>query len=93
MADDGQLHCMQLKGFWMDVGQPKDFLIGMCLYLEFLRQNQKNQEFKEKHKNPKLSVPTQLAEGPCIVGDVIVVIYFNRAYHQIRKLSFFLSPS
>jgi len=72
MADDGQLHCMQLKGFWMDVGQPKDFLTGMCLYLEFLRENQKNQKFKEKHQNPKLSVPTQLAEGPCIVGDVIV---------------------
>ena len=21
-------------GFWMDIGQPKDFLIGMCLYLQ-----------------------------------------------------------
>ena len=45
MADDGQLHCMQLKGFWMDVGQPKDFLTGMCLYLEYLRENQKSEKF------------------------------------------------
>lgn len=37
MANDGQLHCMELKGFWMDVGQPKDFLTGMCLYLGSLR--------------------------------------------------------
>ena len=39
MARDGQLHCMELDGFWMDVGQPKDFLTGMCLYLNFLREN------------------------------------------------------
>jgi mannose-1-phosphate guanylyltransferase len=33
MAGDGQLYAMDLKGFWMDIGQPKDYLIGMCLYL------------------------------------------------------------
>lgn len=32
MAKDGQLHAMELQGFWMDVGQPKDFLTGI-LYL------------------------------------------------------------
>lgn len=60
MAKDGQLHCMQLSGFWMDVGQPKDFLTGMCLYLNFLR---------EKSKSDQTEL---LAKGPCIVGDVIV---------------------
>ena len=82
MADDGELHCMQLKGFWMDVGQPKDFLTGMCLYLEFVRQNQKNKELctsVDKANNPKISMPTKLAEGPCIVGDVIVVSTLIRA--------------
>ena len=76
MADDGELHCMQLKGFWMDVGQPKDFLAGMCLYLEFLRQKQKDKESGvcvDNVKNNKISIPTELATGPCIVGDVIVV--------------------
>lgn len=33
---DGQLHSMDLEGFWMDVGQPKDFLAGTCLYLSSL---------------------------------------------------------
>lgn len=28
MANDGQLYAMELPGFWMDVGQPKDFLTG-----------------------------------------------------------------
>lgn len=29
MATDGQLNAMELQGFWMDVGQPKDFLTGI----------------------------------------------------------------
>ncbi|KAF9433195.1 mannose-1-phosphate guanyltransferase [Entomortierella beljakovae] len=33
MAADSQLHSFTLEGFWMDVGQPKDFLTGTCLYL------------------------------------------------------------
>lgn len=28
MANDGQLFAFELQGFWMDVGQPKDFLTG-----------------------------------------------------------------
>ncbi|XP_071784177.1 mannose-1-phosphate guanylyltransferase catalytic subunit beta-like [Asterias amurensis] len=56
MALDGQLFAMNLKGFWMDVGQPKDFLIGMALYLNSLRQNN----------------PQALHTGPGIVGNVLV---------------------
>jgi mannose-1-phosphate guanylyltransferase len=36
MVRDGQLHWMDLEGFWMDVGQPKDYLTGTCLYLSSL---------------------------------------------------------
>src|ERR1700753_2958396 len=36
MVRDGQLHSFDLEGFWMDVGQPKDFLSGTCLYLSSL---------------------------------------------------------
>ena len=56
MAEDGQLFCMELSGFWMDVGQPKDFLTGMCLYLDSLKS------CKSK----------ELAQGPCINGSVIL---------------------
>ncbi|KAI5304905.1 mannose-1-phosphate guanyltransferase [Ascosphaera pollenicola] len=36
MVKEGQLHSFDLEGFWMDVGQPKDFLSGTCLYLTSL---------------------------------------------------------
>ncbi|KAK9762570.1 mannose-1-phosphate guanyltransferase [Basidiobolus ranarum] len=36
MAAEVQLHSFNLEGFWMDVGQPKDFLTGTCLYLSHL---------------------------------------------------------
>ncbi|KAF2247795.1 hypothetical protein BU26DRAFT_531347 [Trematosphaeria pertusa] len=42
ICKDGQLHSFDLEGFWMDVGQPKDFLSGTCLYLSSLtRKNSK----------------------------------------------------
>jgi mannose-1-phosphate guanylyltransferase len=43
----------------MDVGQPKDFLTGMCLYLKSLRDNH----------------PEQLYSGEGVVGNVLVVSF------------------
>ena len=37
MANDGELYAMDLTGFWMDVGQPNDFLTGAYFfYASFL---------------------------------------------------------
>ncbi|KAK4047466.1 mannose-1-phosphate guanyltransferase [Microbotryomycetes sp. JL201] len=47
MASDRELHCMDLHGFWMDIGQPKDFLTGTCLYLSHLTSQ----------KSPELASP------------------------------------
>ena len=33
LAEEGQLYCCTLRGFWMDLGQPKDFLLGTKYYL------------------------------------------------------------
>ena len=44
-------------GFWMDIGQPKDFIIGMGLYLSFLHAN----------------FPDRLEQGENFVGNVLVV--------------------
>ena len=46
---DKQLHSFDLEGFWMDVGQPKDFLSGTCLYLSSLT----------KKNSPKLASPSE----------------------------------
>lgn len=37
LAEEGQLFCCTLKGFWMDLGQPKDFLTGTKYYLQHLK--------------------------------------------------------
>lgn len=33
MASNEVLYSMELPGYWMDVGQPKDYLKGLCLYM------------------------------------------------------------
>ncbi|XP_071536489.1 mannose-1-phosphate guanylyltransferase catalytic subunit beta-like isoform X1 [Panulirus ornatus] len=56
MARDGQLYAQELHGFWMDIGQPKDFLTGMCLYLN----------------SCKINNSAKLYKGPGVVGNVLV---------------------
>lgn len=56
MAKDSDLYAFELQGFWMDIGQPKDFLTGMCLYLKSVHQ--KNME--------------KLHKGNGIVGNVLI---------------------
>ncbi|XP_061473731.1 mannose-1-phosphate guanyltransferase beta isoform X2 [Rhineura floridana] len=56
MAEQGHLYAMELQGFWMDIGQPKDFLTGMCMYLQSLRMKQ----------------PERLHSGPGFMGNVLV---------------------
>ncbi|MGH0137774.1 UNVERIFIED_CONTAM: hypothetical protein FKN15_064480 [Acipenser sinensis] len=56
MAQEGHLYAMELQGFWMDIGQPKDFLTGMCMYLQSERQRS----------------PERLRTGPGFLGNVLV---------------------
>lgn len=62
MTNDGQLHSMDLEGFWMDVGQPKDFIAGTCLYLSSLHK-----------KNSKLLTPYSHTEAPFIHGGNVLI--------------------
>eukprot|EP00041_Stephanoeca_diplocostata_P019859 m.432749 g.432749 ORF g.432749 m.432749 type:complete len:360 (-) comp21414_c0_seq1:260-1339(-) len=56
MANDSNLYAMDLPGFWMDVGQPPDYLKGMVMYLNSVQQH----------------APTSLATGTQFVGNVLV---------------------
>eukprot|EP00252_Welwitschia_mirabilis_P024888 TRINITY_DN7580_c0_g1_i1.p1 TRINITY_DN7580_c0_g1~~TRINITY_DN7580_c0_g1_i1.p1 ORF type:complete len:362 (+),score=45.27 TRINITY_DN7580_c0_g1_i1:179-1264(+) len=56
IAKEKQLFAMVLPGFWMDIGQPKDYIKGLRLYLDSLRR-----------KSSK-----KLSDGPHIIGNVIV---------------------
>ncbi|KAJ8466785.1 hypothetical protein OPV22_029337 [Ensete ventricosum] len=56
IAADQKLYAMVLPGFWMDIGQPKDYITGLRLYLESLRKK----------------ASSKLATGSHIVGNVLV---------------------
>lgn len=56
MADEGQLWAMVLPGYWMDIGQPRDYLTGQALHLAALRKRS----------------PEKLASGAGIKGDVLI---------------------
>ncbi|KAI8016299.1 Mannose-1-phosphate guanylyltransferase 1 [Camellia lanceoleosa] len=56
IAAENKLYAMVLPGFWMDIGQPKDYITGLRLYLDSLR----------KKSSSKLAV------GSHIVGNVLV---------------------
>ncbi|KAA8534168.1 hypothetical protein F0562_031639 [Nyssa sinensis] len=56
IAAEKKLHAMVLPGFWMDVGQPRDYITGLRLYLDSLKQKS----------------PSKLATGSHIVGNVLV---------------------
>uniref|UniRef100_A0AC35UG91 Mannose-1-phosphate guanylyltransferase n=1 Tax=Rhabditophanes sp. KR3021 TaxID=114890 RepID=A0AC35UG91_9BILA len=56
MAEEDDLYAFNLQGFWMDVGQPRDYLKGVVLYLKFLRQSNEH----------------TLASDDYIIGNVLI---------------------
>lgn len=56
IAAEQKLFAMVLPGFWMDIGQPKDYITGLRLYLDSLRKKSSG----------------KLASGSNIVGNVLV---------------------
>lgn len=56
VAADNKLYSFTLQGYWMDIGQPKDYLKGLQLHLDSLHIHHKH----------------QLASGPGFVKNVLV---------------------
>jgi mannose-1-phosphate guanylyltransferase len=56
IADERKLFAMVLPGFWMDIGQPRDYITGLRLYLESLRKRSSS----------------KLASGSHILGNVLI---------------------
>jgi len=61
IAAEGGLFCMTLEGYWADVGQPKDFLAAVKLYLEAETKKGGNSPMSggSPHVASPLSVTTQ----------------------------------
>ena len=74
MAADANLYAMDLPGFWMDVGQPPDFLTGMCLYLKSLADHDSPQLASGAHVvGPVLIDPTATIGANCKIGPNVVI--------------------
>jgi mannose-1-phosphate guanylyltransferase len=56
IATDTSLFTMVLPGFWMDIGQPRDYITGLRLYQDSLRKK----------------APGKLASGTHVLGNVLV---------------------
>lgn len=56
MAEEGMLYVMELKGFWADVGQPKDYLAGQTMRLAAYAREE----------------PERLAKSEQMIGNVLV---------------------
>jgi mannose-1-phosphate guanylyltransferase len=56
IVTDEKLYAMVLPGFWMDIGQPRDYITGLQLYLGSVRKNS----------------AASLATGEHIIGNVLV---------------------
>jgi mannose-1-phosphate guanylyltransferase len=63
MAAAGELYAMDLKGFWMDIGQPKDYLTGMCMYLS-------SERFKKNNESEILGNPVD--GSYTVIGDTVL---------------------
>lgn len=72
MARDGQLHAMDLEGFWMDVGQPKDYLIGIGLYLQSLASKQVLPSGDHIHGNVLIDPSAKIGKG-CVIGPNVTI--------------------
>jgi len=74
MAAESQLYSFTLKGFWMDVGQPKDFLAGTCLYLQHLNEtNAQMLATGEGIVEPVLIDPSVRIGKGCVIGPNVTI--------------------
>jgi mannose-1-phosphate guanylyltransferase len=76
MAAEGQLYAMELQGFWMDVGQPKDFITGTAKYLKSLEEDSEKRAqlaTGEGIMGPVLIDPTAKIGKNCIIGPFVSI--------------------
>ena len=74
MAEDADLYSFVLQGFWMDVGQPKDFIIGTRLYLQSLRKNSPEMLAEGEDKTGNVLIdPSARINGDCYIGPNVTI--------------------
>ena len=77
MASDQELYAYPMKGFWADIGKPKDFLIGVELFLNDLYEKKVNHEIFSPvsdsiGKNVVIDKTAKIENG-CFIGPNVVI--------------------
>ncbi|EGT40074.1 hypothetical protein CAEBREN_32177 [Caenorhabditis brenneri] len=80
MAASGNLFAFVLPGFWMDVGQPKDFLKGMALFLNHVHTTKSENLATGKNIHETATIrgnvlvdPTATVGENCVIGPDVVI--------------------
>ena len=77
MASDQELYAYPMKGFWADIGKPKDFLMGVELFLNDLYEKKENHDlFSPQNeiigKNVVIDKTAKVEKG-CFIGPNVVI--------------------
>ena len=87
LAHEGNLFCIKLDSFWMDIGLPHNYLLGTQLFLQHMQEMQigaegnqavvsaaASAESKAAYKvfDGEKSFNLTLADGPNIIGSVLI---------------------
>jgi mannose-1-phosphate guanylyltransferase len=72
MAEDGELFAMVLQGYWMDIGQPMDFLQGMQMHMNWLVRMGRLDRSVIIHPTASVHETAVLGPGVVIGPNVIV---------------------
>lgn len=74
IAAEKKLYAMVLPGFWMDIGQPKDYIIGLRLYLDSLQKKSSSKLARGSHiiGNVLVDESAVIGEG-CLIGPDVAI--------------------
>mmetsp|Transcript_31793 Transcript_31793/g.31081 ORF Transcript_31793/g.31081 Transcript_31793/m.31081 type:complete len:123 (-) Transcript_31793:205-573(-) len=89
MAKDGALYQLSLPGYWMDIGQPKDYISGQSLYLkaqsekpgQILKVGQNIQGHVWVHASAKVD-PTAVLGTNVVIGENCIIGPGCRIYNS-----------
>jgi len=73
MANEGQLYSMVLPGFWMDIGQPKDFLAGTTLYLTHLQETNSDLLYTGENIIGPVVIDPSAKIGKAVIGPNVTI--------------------
>ncbi|EOA16982.1 hypothetical protein CARUB_v10005214mg [Capsella rubella] len=75
IASEKKLYAMVLPGFWMDIGQPKDYITGQRMYLNSLREKSSQELVTGDDNiigNVVVDESAAIGEG-CLIGPDVVI--------------------